>query len=144
MTPREVAQDGVLSNVHPLPFFQDVLVDKQAADDNKKGKKKKHSTPKMRFQIGSARSVQTVHGANDGKYSKVTEPGINLSTATQASAPKPSNADQPVIKVASTDDGASSSEGSEEWSDFLSSSDNTSASPSSEEEEQSVTPAVSG
>jgi hypothetical protein len=68
----------------------------------------------MCFHIGSARSVQTVHGANDGKYSKVTEPGVDLSSATQASTAKPSNADQLVIKVASTDEDASSSEGSEE------------------------------
>ncbi len=143
MTPQEVTQDGVLSDVHSLPFFQDVLADKQAADDNKKGKKKKHSAPKMCFQIHSARSVQTVHGTNDGKYSKVTEPGVDLSSATQASAAKPSKADQLVIEVASTDDNASSSEGSEEGSNSLSSSDNTSTSSSSEEEEQSVTPAGS-
>jgi hypothetical protein len=142
-TPREVAQDGVLSDVHSLPFFQDVLADKQAADDNKKGKKKKHSKPKMCFQIGSTHSVQTVHGANDGKYSKVTEPGIDLSSATQASAAKTSNTDQPVIEVASTEDDSSSSEGSEEESDSLSSSDNMSALSSSEEEEQSMTPAGS-
>jgi hypothetical protein len=96
------------------------------------------------FQIGSAHSVQTVHGANDGKYSKVTEPGIDLSSATQASAAKPLNADQLVINIASTDADASSSEGSEEGSNSLSSSDNTSALSSSEEEEQSVTPGGSG
>jgi hypothetical protein len=127
-----------------LPFFQDVLVDKQVADDNKKGKKKEHTAPKMCFQIGSARSVQTVHGTNDGKYSKVTEPGVDLSSATQASTAKPSNADQPFITIASTDNNASSSEGSEEGSDSPSSPDNTSASSSSEKEEQSVTPAGSG
>jgi hypothetical protein len=142
-TPQEVAQDGILSDVCSLPFFQDVLADKQAADDNKNGKKKKHSAPKMCFQTGSACSVQTVHGSNDGKYSKVTEPGVDLSSATPASAAKPSNADQPVIKVASTDDDASSSEESEEGSNSLSSSDNMSALTSSEEEEQSVTPAGS-
>jgi hypothetical protein len=85
-----------------------------------------------------------VHGANDGKYSNVTEPGVDLSSATQASAAKPSNANQLVIEVASIDDDASSSEGSEEGSNSLSSSDSTSASSSSEEEEQSVTPAGSG
>jgi hypothetical protein len=57
MTPQEVAQDGVLSDVRSLPFFQNVLANKQAADDNKKGKKKKHSVPETCFQIGSARSV---------------------------------------------------------------------------------------
>ncbi len=126
------------------PLLPGVLANKQAADDNKKGRKKKHSTPKMCFQIGSSHSVQTMHGANDRKYSKVTEPGIDLSSATQASAAKPSNADQPVIKVASTDDNASSSDGSEEGSNSLSFSDNTSVSSSSEEEEQSVTLAGSG
>ncbi len=85
-----------------------------------------------------------MHGVNDGKYSKVTKPGIDLSSATQASAAEPSNANQPVIEVAFTDDNASSSEGSEEGSDFLSSSDNKSALSSSEGEEQSVTKAGSG
>jgi hypothetical protein len=98
----------------------------------------------MCFQIGCARSVQTVHDANDGKYSKVTEPVVDLSSATQASAAEPSNTDQPVIKAASTDDDASSSEGSEEGSNSSSSSDNTSTLSSSEEEEQSVTLAGSG
>jgi hypothetical protein len=125
-TPRDVVQDGVLSDVRSLPFFQDVLADKQEADANKKGKNKGHTTPKMCFQLGSACSVQTVHGANDGNYSKVTEPGVDLSSTTQALAAKPSNANQPVIKIASTDDDASSSKESEEGSDSLSSSDNTS------------------
>ncbi len=65
MTPRDVVQDGILSDVRSLPFFQDILANKQVADDNKKEKKKEHTTPKMCFQIGSACSVQTVHGAND-------------------------------------------------------------------------------
>jgi hypothetical protein len=39
-TPQDVAQDGVLSDVRSLPFFQDVLANKQAADDNKMRKKK--------------------------------------------------------------------------------------------------------
>ncbi len=68
----------------------------------------------MCFQIGSTYSVQTVHGANNGKYSKVNEPGVDLSSATQASAAKPLNANQLVIEIASTDDDTSSSEGSEE------------------------------
>jgi hypothetical protein len=97
----------------------------------------------MCFQIDSAHSVQTVHGANDGKYSKVTEPGVDLSSANQASAAKPLNTNQPVIKIASTDDDTSSSEGSE-GRNSLSSSGNTSALSSNEEEEQSVTPAGSG
>jgi hypothetical protein len=46
-TPQDVAQDGVLSDVHSLPFFQDVLANKQAADDNKKGKKKEHTALEM-------------------------------------------------------------------------------------------------
>ncbi len=38
-TPREEAQDGVLSDVQSLPFFQDVLAEKLAADASKKNKK---------------------------------------------------------------------------------------------------------
>jgi hypothetical protein len=83
-TPRDIAQDGILSDVRSLPFFQDVLADKQEANANKKGKKKGHTTPKMCFQLGSARSVQTVHGVNDRNYSKITEPGVDLSSTTQA------------------------------------------------------------
>jgi hypothetical protein len=123
MTPQDAIQDGILSNVQPLPFFQDILTEKQAANATKKGKKKEHTALDMCFQLGSAHSVQTVCGANDGKYTTVTTPGIDLGLATQASTAKPSNADQPVIKIASTDDDASSSEGSEGERKSLSSSD---------------------
>jgi hypothetical protein len=137
-------QDGILSNVCSLPFFQDVLANKQMADAIKKGKKKGHTAPKMCFQLGSVRSVQTVHGANDGKYTNVTEPGVNLGLATQASAAKPSNANKPVIEIASSEDDTSSSEGSEEGSNSTLFSDNLSALSSCEEEEQSETPAGRG
>ncbi len=89
----------------------------------------------MCFQIGSTHSVQTVHGANNGKYSKVTKPGIELGMGTQASAANV-NAKQPVIKIASEND-TSSSEESGESSDASSCSDNSSALSSSNEEEQS-------
>jgi hypothetical protein len=36
-TPQDVVQDSVLSDVCSLPFFQDALANKQAADTNKKG-----------------------------------------------------------------------------------------------------------
>ncbi len=121
-----------------------MLANKQVADATKKGKKKEHTAPEMCFQISSTRSVQTVHGTNDGKYSKVTKPGVDLGLATQASAAKPSNADQPVFKIASTDEDTSYSEGSEEGSNSLSFSDTLSTLSSSEEEEQSMTPAGRG
>jgi hypothetical protein len=38
-TPRDEAQEGVLSDVRSLPFFQDVLAEKLAADSSKKNKK---------------------------------------------------------------------------------------------------------
>jgi hypothetical protein len=98
----------------------------------------------MCFQLGSAHSVQTVHGANDEKYTNLAKPGIILGLVTQATAAKPSNANQLVIKIASSEDVASSSEGSEEGSNSTSSSDNLSMSSSSEEEEQSKTPASCG
>ena len=66
-TPRDAQQENILSNVCSLPFFKDMHAIKQAADANKKGRKKEHTAPKMCLQIGSAHSVQTVHGANDGK-----------------------------------------------------------------------------
>ncbi len=98
----------------------------------------------MCFQIGSARSVQMVHGANNGKYSHVTKPGVNLGAGTQASAATTLNAEKPAIKIDSTDDDASFDEESEEGSDDLSSSDETSASTSSDESEHSNGLAGSG
>jgi hypothetical protein len=114
---------------------KDIHVIKQAADANKKGRKKEHSAPEMCFQIGSAHSVQTVHGKNDGKYSKVIKPGIKLGMGTQASAAN-LNAERPVIEIASEND-ASSSEGSGESSDVLSYYDDLYALSASDEEEQS-------
>ena len=78
-----------------------------------------------------------MHGANEGKHDNVPEPGVELRPGTTASAAKPSNADQPVIEIASSKDDASSNEESE-GSDDTSSSDDSSASSSSVEEEQSA------
>jgi hypothetical protein len=64
----------------------------------------------MCFQLGSARSVQTVHGANDGKYNNEPEPGIEVRPGSSASAANQSNADQPVIEIASSEDDTSSDE----------------------------------
>jgi hypothetical protein len=98
----------------------------------------------MCFQLGSARSVQKVHGNNKGNYTKVAKPGVELGLGNKASAAKNSNAKQPAIEIDSTNDDTSSNEESEEGSDNLSSSDKTSASTSSDEEEQSNGPAGSG
>ncbi len=57
--------------------------------------------------------MQTVHGANDGKYTNGTKPGVKLGTGTQASAATKSNAKQRAVEIDSPDDDASSSEGSE-------------------------------
>jgi hypothetical protein len=137
ITPRDEEQEGVLSDVRSLPFFQDVLAKKLAADTSKKTKKA-YTAPKMCFQLGSARSVQTVHGANEGKHNNVPVPGVELRPGTPASAANPLNADQPVIAIASSKDDASSDEESEGSDDTSSSSDDTSASPSSVELEQSA------
>jgi hypothetical protein len=53
----------------------------------------------MCFQLGSTRSVQTVHGTNDGKYTKVAKPGVDLGSGNKASAANNSNAEQPAIKI---------------------------------------------
>ncbi len=135
-TPCDAQQESILSNVCSFPFFQDIDAIKWATSGGKKGKKE-HTAPEMCFELGSACSVQTVHGANDGKYTKVAEPGIDLGSGNKASAANNSNAEQPAIKIDSTNDDASSDEKSEEGSDNVSSSDKTSASTSSDEEEQS-------
>jgi hypothetical protein len=121
-TPRDEAQEGVLSDVRSLPFFQDFLAEKSAADASKKNKKA-YTAPEMCFQLGSARSVQTVHGANEGKHNNVPEPGVELRPGTQASAANPLNVNQPVVKIASSKDDTSSDKESEGSDDTSSSSD---------------------
>ncbi len=138
-----MAQEGVLSDVRSLPFFQDVLTNKLAVDSSKKSKKT-YTAPKMCFQLSSACSIKTVHGKNDGKHNNVPEPGVNFCPATKAPAADPSNADQPVVKIASSEDNASSDDGSVGSSNTLLSSNSSSASSSSDEEEQSVAPAGGG
>jgi len=125
-TPSDEEQEGVLSDVWSLPFFQDVIAKKLVADASKKTKKA-YTAPKMCFKLGSAHSVQTVHGANEGKHDNVPEPGVELRPGTMAFAANPSNADQPVIEIASSEDDASSNEESEGSDDTLSSSDDSSA-----------------
>jgi hypothetical protein len=144
MTPRNAQQESILSNVRSLPFFQDIDVIKQAAGAKKKGKKKEHTAPKMCFQIGSARTVQTVHGANNEKYTNITKPGVKLGADTQASVATKLNVKQPAVEIDSPDDDTSSGEGSEGGSDKTSSSDKTFPSASSDEDEQSEGPAGSG
>ncbi len=138
-TPCDLAQEGVLSDVRSLPFFQDVLAKKLAANASKKSKKA-YTASEMCFQLSSTCSVQTVHGKNDGNHNNVPEPGMNLCPATKASSADPSNANQPVTKIASSEDDASSNDGSEGSSNASLSSNSSSTSASSDEEEQSVAP----
>ena len=135
--PHDKAQEGALSDVQSLPFFQDVLAEKLATDTSKKNKKA-YTAPEMCFQLGSARSVQTVHGANEGKHNNVPEPDKELQPGTNTSAANPSNADQPVVEIASSKDDASSEEQSEGKDDTSLSSNGLSALSSSVEEEQSA------
>ncbi len=135
-TPCDEAQDGVLSDVRSLPFFQDVLTEKLAADASKRNKKA-YTAPEMCFQLGSGRSVETVHGANEGKHNNVPASGVDLCPGT-TSAANPSKADQPVVEIASSEDDASSNEESEGSDDTLTSSDDSSTLSSSVEEEQSA------
>jgi hypothetical protein len=133
-TPRDAQQESVLSDVRSLPFSQDIDAIKRATGGGKKGKKE-HTAPEMCFQLGSTRSIQMEHSNNNRNYTKVAEPGVELGLGNKASPAKKLNAEQPAIKIDSTDDAGSSNEESEEGSDDLSSSDETSASTSSDEEE---------
>jgi hypothetical protein len=120
-TPRDEEQEGVLSDVRSLPFFQDILAEKLAVDASKKSKKA-YTAPEMCFQLSSAHSVQNVHGAYEGKHDNVPEPGVELRPGIMAYAANPLNANQPVFKIASSKDDASSYEESEGSDDTLSSS----------------------
>jgi hypothetical protein len=136
-TPCEEAQEGVLSDVRSLPFFQDVLAEILAADTSKKNKKV-YTAPKMCFQLGSAHSVQTVHGTNEGKHNNVSKPSVELRPGTKAFAVNPSKADQLVVEIASSKDDTSSKEESEGTDDTSLSSNGSSTSSSSVEKEQSA------
>jgi len=120
-----------------FPFFQDNLAEKLAVHDSKKSKKA-YTAPKMCFQLGSACSVQTVHGANEGKHNNLPKPGVKLRPGIMASVANPSNANQPVVKIAPSKDDASSYEESEGSDETLSSSNEKSTSTSSVGVEQSA------
>ena len=66
------------------------------------------------------------------------EPGVELRPGTKASAADPLNANQPVVKIASSKDDTSSEEESEGSDDTLLSFNGLSAFSSSVEEEQSA------
>jgi hypothetical protein len=72
-TPQDNQVEEILSDVCSLPFFHDVLVVTHAAEVSKSGRKKEHTAPEMCFKLGGDCSVQTIHGANDGKYTKTTD-----------------------------------------------------------------------
>ncbi len=79
-----------------------------------------------------------MHGADEGKHNNIPEPGVELCPGTKASAANPLNADQPVVKITSSKDDASSDKESKGSDDTLSSSNNLSASSTSVEKEQSA------
>ena len=74
-----------------------------------------------------------MHGANEGKHNNVPEPGVELCPGTKASAANPSNADQPVVEIASSKYDPSSDKESEGSDDTSLSSNYSSASFSSVE-----------
>ncbi len=84
----------------------------RAAEVSKSGRKKEHTAPEMCFRLGGDCSVQTIHGANDGKYTKTTKPCAELGFGTKASAAAPATANQPVIELNQTN-GSSSREESD-------------------------------
>ncbi len=142
-TPQDNQVEGILSDVCSLPFFQDVLAVTRAAEVSKLGRKKEHTAPEMCFRLGGNRSVQTIHGANDRKYTKTTKPGAELDFGTKAAAAAPATANQPVIELDRTD-GSSSGEESDGESGDVSSSGSSSLLTSSGEDGQASQLASSG
>ena len=115
----------------------------RAAEGSKSGRKKEHTAPEMCFRLGGNCSVQTIHGANDGKYTKTTEPGVESGFGTKTSAAAPATADQPVIELDQTDSSFSGEE-SEGESDGESFSGSSSLLIFSDEGGQASQPASSG
>ncbi len=142
-TPQDNQVEGILSDVCSLPFFQDVLAVTRAAEVSKLGRKKEHTALEMCFRLGDDCSVQTIHGANDGKYTKTTKPGAEPGFGTKASAAAPATANQPVIELDQTNGSASGLESDGESGD-VSSSGSSSLSTSSGEDGQASQPAGSG
>ncbi len=114
-----------------------------AADGSKLGRKKEHTSLKMCFKLGGNCSIQTIHGANNGKYAKTTKPGTEPGFGTQASAATPATADQPVIEHDQTHSSSSKDESDGDSGDE-SSSRSSSSLTSSDEDGQASQPASSG
>jgi hypothetical protein len=93
--------------------------------------------------LGGNRSVQTIHGAKDGKYTTTTKPGAVPGIDTQASAAASATANQLVIELDQTDSFTSEEESDGE-SDDESSSRSSSLLTSSDEDGQARQPAGSG
>jgi hypothetical protein len=142
-TPQDNQIDGILSNVCSLPFFQDILAVTRAEEGSKSGREKEHTAPKMCIKLGGDRSVQIIHGANNGKYAKTTKPGAEPGVGTQASAAAPATADQPVIELNRTNSSSSKDESDGESGDE-SSSRSSSLLTSSDEDGQASQQASSG
>ncbi len=142
-TPQDNQVEGILSDVCSLPFFQDILAMTHAAEVSKLGRKKEHTAPEMCFRLGGDCSVQTIHGANDGKYTKTTKPSAEPGFGTKASTATPAIANQPVIELDQTNNSSSREESDGESGD-VSSSGSSSSSTSSGEDGQASQPASSG
>jgi hypothetical protein len=97
----------------------------------------------MCFTLGGDCSVQTIHGANNRKYTKTTKPGTVPGVGTQAFAATPAMANQPVIKLDITDSSSSEEESDGESNDE-SSLGSSSSLTSSDEGGQASQPAGSG
>lgn len=65
-TPHEAEQDALAASLTAQPWF----VNLNETLGNKDSKKTKKVDPDFAFRLGSSRSVQTIHGENDGKYDK--------------------------------------------------------------------------
>ncbi len=141
-TPKDNQIDGISSDVHSLPFFQDVLAATRTAEGRKSGRKNKHTAPDMCFRLGGNCSIQTIHGANDGKYTTTTKPGAVPGIGTQASAAASATANQPVIELNQINSSTSKEESDGE-SDDESSSGSSSLSTFSDKDGQARQPAGS-
>jgi hypothetical protein len=97
----------------------------------------------MCFRLGGDCSIQTIHGANDGKYTTTTKPGAVPGIGTQASAAASATANQPVIELDQTNSSTFKEESDGE-SDDESSSRSSSLSTSSDEDSQACQPAGHG
>ena len=82
--PQDLQEEHIMSNVHLLSIFQDVISQMNDVEISKTQKKGEYSAPEMCFHLDGHKSVKTIHEANDQYHNNSTSvlPSTMASVAT--------------------------------------------------------------